>query len=284
MYNVNMNESLRVFVKDIKNLPTIPVIAEEILNLFNNDMLSLEKLETIVERDPAISAKVLSLANSAFFGFQVTTDALGRAMMRIGFNIVKNIALAISLMTILDDGKRSSAFDYKRVFNHSVSVGFTASLLSKNLKLKISDEPLMIGMLHDLGYLVLSRYFPEKYEEVLLVFEKEKTLLDAEKKALDFTHADIGMWLAEEWNLPDIVKDVNLFHHTPSIAKRNEQQVALIHIADYLTAKNIISPTEIYPNYSLDPYALKILGISENDLKDLEETLGGIPFDDEIFK
>jgi len=142
----------------------------------------------------------------------------------------------------------------------------------------------MIGMLHDLGYLVLNRYFPEKYEDVLKAFKQEKTLLDAEKKVLDFTHADIGMWFAEEWKLPDIVQDVNLFHHTPSLAKRNEKQVALIHIADYLTAKNIISPTEIYPNYSLDPYALKILGISENDLKDLEETLGGIPFDDEIFK
>src|SRR4030067_3534618 len=103
-----MNESLRAFVKDIKNLPTIPVIANEILNLFNDNMLSLDKLESIVERDPAISAKVLSLANSAFFGFQVTTDALGRAMMRKGFNIVKNIALAVSLMTILDDGKRGS--------------------------------------------------------------------------------------------------------------------------------------------------------------------------------
>jgi HD-like signal output (HDOD) protein len=278
-----MNESLRAFVKDIKNLPTIPVIANEILNLFNDDMLSLEKLETIVARDPAISAKVLSVANSAFFGLQVTTDALSSAMMRIGFSIVKNIALAISLMTILDDEKRGKTFDYKRVFNHSVSVGFTTSFLSKNLNLKITDESCMIGMLHDLGYLVLNRYFPEKYEEVLFAFEKEKTLLDAEKKVLDFTHADIGMWLAEEWKLPDIIKDVNLFHHTPSIAKRNEKEVAVIHIADYLTTKNIISPIEKDPNYSLDPYSIKILGISENDLKDLEESLGGIPFDDEIF-
>lgn len=279
-----MNESLKDLIKNIKNLPTIPLIAQEVLNLLNDDMLSLEKLEGIVERDPAISAKVLSVANSAFFGFQVTTDALGSAMMRIGFNNVKNIALAISLMTILDDGKRGKAFDYKKIFNHSVSVGFTARLLCKNLKLKINDDSLMIGMLHDLGYLVLNRYFPEKYEEVLFAFEKENTLLDAERKVLDFTHADIGMWFAEEWKLPDIVQDVNLFHHTPSIATRNEKHVAVIHIADYLTAKNIISPTEKDPNYSLDPYSLKILGISENDLKDMEESLGGVPFDDEIFK
>src|SRR3989304_8807282 len=99
-----MNESLRAFVKNIRNLPTIPVIAHEVLSLLSDELLSVEKLESIVEKDPAISAKILSVANSALFGFQVSTDALSGAMMRIGFNNVKNIALGISLMTILDDG------------------------------------------------------------------------------------------------------------------------------------------------------------------------------------
>ena len=279
-----MNETLKEMVKNIKNLPTLPAIAQEVLNLLNDNKLSIERLEVIIERDPAISAKILSVANSAFFGFQVSSDALGSAMMRIGFNNVKNIALAISLMTILDDGKRGRAFDYKKIFNHSVSVGFTARLLCKNLKLKMNDDCLMIGMLHDLGYLVLNRYFPEKYEEVLFEFEKGLPLLDAEKKVLDFTHADMGMWLAEGWKLPDIVQDVNLFHHTPSLANRNQKHVAAVHIADYLTSKNIISPIEKDPGYPLDPSALKILGISENDLKEMEESLGGVPFDDEIFK
>jgi len=279
-----MNESLKEIVKNIKNLPTLPAIAQEVLNLLNDNKLSIERLEVIIERDPAISAKILSVANSAFFGFQVTSDALSSAMMRIGFNNIKNIALAISLMTILDDGKRGRAFDYKKIFNHSVSVGFTARLLCKNLKLKMNDDCLMIGMLHDLGYLVLNRYFPEKYEEVLFEFEKGLPLLDAEKKALDFTHADMGMWFAEGWKLPDMVQDVNLLHHTPSLAKRNEMHVAVTHIADYLTSKNIISPIEKDPSYPLDRSSLEILGLSDSDLKEMEESLGGVPFDDEIFK
>ena len=279
-----MNESLRAFVKNIRNLPTIPVIAHEVLSLLSDELLSVEKLENIVEKDPAISAKIMSVANSALFGFQVSTDALNSAMMRIGFNNVKNIALGISLMTILDDGKRGKAFDYQKIFNHSVAVGFNARLLSGNLKLNITEEALVMGMLHDLGYLVLNRYFPEIFDEVLYAFEKEKTLLDAERKVLNFTHADIGMWLSEEWKLPDIIIDTNLFHHTPSLAKRNVKHAALIHIADYLTAKNIMSPTEKEPNYPLDPASLEILGISENDLMNLEESLGGVPFSDEIFK
>jgi len=283
-YNVTMNESSKDFVKNIKNLPTIPVVASEILSLFNDDMLSLEKLEAIVERDPAVSAKILSLANSAFFGFQVKTYTISSAMMRIGFSAVKNVAVAISLMTMLDDGRHGKAFDYNRIFNHSVSVGFAASHISKNLKLDSGDESLMIGMLHDLGYLVLNRYFSERYEEVLSAFNKETTLLSAEKKVLDFTHADIGMWFAEGWKLPDAVLDVNLFHHTPSMARRNEKQVAVIHIADYLTAKNIISPIEKNPNYPLDPSSLEILGVADGDLKEMEKSLSGIAFNDEFFK
>ncbi|MBI4847948.1 MAG: HDOD domain-containing protein [Nitrospirae bacterium] len=278
-----MNESLKSYVQKIRKLPTIPVIAQEILALIGDDSLSVDKLEGIVEKDPAISAKVLSVANSAFFGFKLHTDALQTAIMRVGFNNVKNVALGISLMTMLDDGRRGKSFDYQRIFNHSVSVGFTARLISRNLKMDLAEDVLVNGTLHDLGYLVMNRYFTDKYQEVLHALENEKSLLDAEKKVLDFNHTEIGSWLAEGWGLPDIVIDTNLYHHMPSRAEKNLKQIAVIHIADYITTRNILSPTEKDPNYPLDFSALDILGIAENDLKDMEESIGGVPFDDEVF-
>ncbi|RJQ16114.1 MAG: HDOD domain-containing protein [Nitrospiraceae bacterium] len=278
-----MIDSLKSYVEQIEELPTIPVIAQEILRLLGNDLLTVENLEKIVENDPSISAKVLSVANSAFFGFKVHSDALGMAIMRIGFNNVKNIALGISLITILNDGKSGKASDYQRIFNHSVAVGFTARLLSRNLKLDIAEEVLVNGTLHDIGYLVLNKYFSEKYQEVLIALEAENSLLDAERKVLGFTHSDIGSWLAEKWNLPDTVRDTILYHHMPSQAKKNLKHVAMIHVADYITARNIMGPIEQDSNYPLDPSSLDILGISENDLKDMEESIGGVPFADEIF-
>jgi len=279
-----MNESLISFVKGIKNLPTIPLIAQKILGLLGDNQLSVDKIEGIIEKDPAISAKILSVANSAFFGFQVSSDLLRNAIMRIGFDNVKNIAIGISLMTILDDGKRGKAFDYRRVFNHSIAVGFTSRLISKKMKLDNADDALMNGMLHDLGYLVLSGYSQEAYREVLYTFEEGTPLLDAEKEVLHFTHSEVGSWLAEEWKLPEIIMDINMFHHAPSLAQRNSRQVAAIHIADYLTSRNIMGPTEKDPKYPLDLSSLEILGISEKDLKDMEESIGGVPFDDGIFK
>ena len=88
-----MNESLKSLVEKIKKLPTIPVVAHEILSLIRDDLVALNKLEKIVENDPAISAKIMSVANSAFYGYKTPARTLDNALMRIGFNSVKNIAL-----------------------------------------------------------------------------------------------------------------------------------------------------------------------------------------------
>lgn len=278
-----MNESLKSLVEKIKKLPTIPVVAHEILSLIRDDLVALNKLEKIVENDPAISAKIMSVANSAFYGYKTPARTLDNALMRIGFNSVKNIALGISLLTVLGNGKDQRTLDYQRVFNHSVSVGFIAGALIREFKFDISEEIFINGILHDIGYMVLNRYFPKTYIEVLGEFEKESSLLDAEEKVLGFTHADVGHWLAEKWNLPNSVSDTILYHHKPSLAKRHRRRVALIHIADHITTKFILGPTEKDPNYPVDYSSLEVLGISVNDLRSMEEKISGARLSDELF-
>jgi HD-like signal output (HDOD) protein len=224
-----MDDILQAYVQKIKELPTLPTIAHEILNLTVDPLLSIDKLKNILERDPVISAKILSVSNSAFFGYPVQTTKLDDAIMKIGFNNVKNIAVGISVLSFLDDGEKTS--DYKRLFNHSVTVGLTSRFIAKNLKLGIAEDILIDGLLHDLGYLVLNRYFPTIYQNILSSFENGKSLLNAEKDIITYTHADIGFCLAEQWKLPDTISDANLYHHTPSLAKRNAKRLAIIHIA-----------------------------------------------------
>lgn len=100
-----MSGSLEDYVRQITKLPTISVIAREILGLVDNNKVSVERLEGIVEKDPSIAAKILSVATSSFFVFNIPATTISNAIIRIGFNNVKNIALGISLMTVLDDGK-----------------------------------------------------------------------------------------------------------------------------------------------------------------------------------
>ncbi len=266
-----MSDSLKQYVQQITQLPTIPVIAQEILKLVHDEFTSVDKLDNIIENDPPITAKILSVANSAFFGYKTTTRTIHDAILRIGFNNVKDVALGVSLMTVFEEEEgRVRAFDYQRIFNHSVTVGAVAQLISKDLKMKFTEEIFMNGILHDLGYLVLNKYFPDTYMQVLGLFEKGKNLLEAEKEVFDFTHAEIGAWLAEKWNLPEGVLETILYHHNLSLAKKNLERAAVIHIADYIVSRGIFTAIKDNPNYPLDSSSLSILEISEDYLKKVE--------------
>lgn len=275
-----MPDNFKSYVQKIENLPTLPVIAQEIMNLNTDSLLSIEKLENIVERDPAISAKILSVANSAFFGSRYPTTDLNNAIMRIGFNNVKGIAVGISVLSFLDDSRKIS--DYTRLFSHSIAVSLAARFIAIDLKTGLEEDMLIPGLLHDLGYLVLNRYFPDIYQNILDSFNNGETLLNAEQKILNSSHAEVGYWLAIQWNLPDIILNTILYHHTPHLGK-NARQLAIIHIADYIVAKNSCSPFGKDPNYPLDQSCLNILGISDNDLKRIEELICSIPLSDENF-
>lgn len=263
-----MTNSLKHHVEKIKKIPTLPVIAHEILAIIDNDLLSINKLMKIIENDPAISLRVLSAANSVHFGLGTPVKNLNDAIFRIGFDMVKNIAFGISIMTVLDGERHQTALDYERIFNHSVTVGFVAKLLSRRFKLTVANEIMICGLLHDIGLLILSRYFAETYLEVLNALDGKKELSEAEREVFDFTHADIGFWLAEKWNLPNIVKDTILYHHAPSDAQNNLRHIAVVHIADYITDRNIIK--EVDRDYSQLLYhsCLDRLDISEDNMND----------------
>jgi HD-like signal output (HDOD) protein len=223
-----------------------------------------------VQKDPSISAKILSVANSSFFGFKIPTSTVSNAIIRIGFNNVKNIAIGISMMTVLDNGEIANRAFYNRVFEHSAAVGIISRFISENIKLDISEEILFSGLLHDLGFLVLCRYFNDSCEQVLNVFESEESLLSAEQAVLGFGHVDIGAWLAKEWFLPECVLDAVYYHHDPSSAKNNLKHVAIVHLADYITARNFKGVTKKDPAYPFCESCLDMLGITKSDMKHIE--------------
>lgn len=268
-----MPESLKQYVQQISRLPTIPVVAQEILKLVHDERTPVNKLENIIENDPPIAAKIISISNSAFFGYKTPTRTIKNAIMRIGFNNVRDIAFGVSLMTVFETKEETSAFDYQRIFNHSVTVGAVAQLISKDLKMKFTEEIFMNGILHDLGYLALNKYFPDAYIKVLNIFEKKGYLLDAELEVFNFTHADVGAWLAEKWNLPEDILDTILYHHAPSRAKKHAKTAAVVHIADYIVSRGSFSIINGKPNYPLEFSALEVLGISESYMGQIEEKI-----------
>lgn len=278
-----MNDSLKSYVEKITDLPSLPVIAHQILSLDNDNLVSVNRLEEIIENDPVISAKILSVANSAFYVSNSPSKTLNTAIARIGFDSVRSIALGISIMTIFHDGRHQGTSDYERIFNHSVAVGLMAKLLSKIFKLNITDEIVINGMLHDVGLLILCKYFPDRFVDVLNAFDKEKTLMDAEQEVFNFNHSDIGRWLADKWKLPETVSDVILYHHAPSLAVNNQLHVATVHVADYLVDRNVIRATSQGYIPPFDDSCLGVLGMSRDDLNGVITEVRNGSFFNELF-
>jgi HD-like signal output (HDOD) protein len=276
----NMGSILKSYVQKVKELPTLPATALEILKIDEDSFLCIDKLKKIVERDPAISARILSVANSAYFGYPVRATKISDAIMRIGFSNVRSVAVGVALLSFLDDGREASG--YRKLFDHSVCVSLTGRFVARYLGMSFAGDILIDGLLHDLGYLALHSYFPETYREIMNCHEKESSLLNIEKEVLGYTHADVGFWLADQWNLPASIIDANLYHHTPSLAEKNADRVAVLHIADYIAAGQAARPVENDPNYPFDRCSLDILKISEKDLKDMEESICSGPLLEEI--
>jgi len=272
--DINVNASLRLFVQKITKLPTIPVVAHEILNMTKDDLVSVNKLEKIVNKDPAISAKIVGLSNAAFFGYHMPNANVASAIQKIGFTNVKNIALGISLMTIFGNNSLKFAADYGSIYRHSIATGLVALRLAGNLRIKPGDDLFLSGMLHDIGLLMLNSFFPDLYGKSAEAAQECKNLIEAETLVLGFTHADIGGWIADTWDLPDITREIIIHHHTPSNARKYKGTVALIHLADYITCKRFFCMTEQNAYCPLDPLTLFMLDMPD---KNFDDIASGVP-------
>lgn len=267
------NEALQSHVRKISMLPTIPAVAQDILILTDNNTTSLSSLVNVVEKDPAIILRIISVANSAFFGFGEPVKNLMEAISRIGFDHVKNLALGVSLMTLFSDEKNNAALPYEKIFNHSIAVGLTTKFLLKRLSLKHedyqkigSDVLLMSGLLHDIGYLALNRFYPEKFNQVITHIHEGSPVLSAEETVFDFNHCDIGSWLADQWNLPESIVLTTKHHHFPSLLQHSVSYAAIVHLADYLIDSCGMGLMQSETGYEFDPACYHIFNLKKDDM------------------
>lgn len=278
------DKALRIFVQKIPKLPTLPMIAERILGMVDDDASSVETVVDTIEQDPAIAAKVLSFANAAFYGAGEPVLSVRDAVMKIGFKNIRSIALGISLMTIFSENKEKFASAYHRIFLHSIAVALISNQIASKVSRELADKAFIAGLLHDIGQLVINKYFNDDYLQIIDEFSRGLFLVDAEKKVLGITHADIGVWLADKWNLPAIIQDAIQYHHAPAEAASNRKLVAVVHLANIVASRHSFGLLEGGPTNAFHYAALEILGMSEKDLDAIESSLDKESFPVELFQ
>ncbi len=260
------NEILKEKVQNIIQLPALPAIAVEVASLIDNPDTSVSRITQVISADQVLTAKVLKIANSPFYGFQKKISTLDFAIMVLGFDSLKEILISVSLISAFKK-KQDKYFNSREFWEHSLAAGIAARTLARQLGYRISGESFIAGLLHDIGILVTHQYFYEDYIRIVeTVAEGKGNFEDIEQGVLFATHGEIGGWLAERWNLPDQLIEAIKFHHRPDMAERNPQLTALIHFVDYLCHKLGIGSLSYEKVETYNPDALKVLNISEGEI------------------
>jgi HD-like signal output (HDOD) protein len=226
-------ENIQKIVNRLKDIPTLPQVVEKIIDIVDNPTTSASDLNKAISMDQALSAKILKLVNSAFYGFPKKIETLTQAIVILGFNTVRSLALSISMVDFFSGKGSKHRLNYPEFWRHSIGVSILARELAKKSFPAITEEAFVAGLLHDIGIIILDQFLPVEYARTFQMMRSDKILLyEAEQKTLGLTHADVGRMLAERWNLPDPLMYSISFHHDPSPARSYFPTTALIHAAN----------------------------------------------------
>lgn len=228
-----VSNKLRIMVKNLVKLPTLPTIVSSISDLMSNPNVSVEEINKVISKDASLSAKVLKLVNSPFYGFPRKITTISHAIIVLGFNTVRDLVLSVSVFDTFKG--QSNSFDRQNFWRHSIGVGVTTRLLAKRIGFMKLEEVFLAGLLHDIGKIILDQYANQLFQKVVAkALEKDLLLFDVERAALGVSHTDVGRWLADSWNLPFDQAEVIEYHHNPKLAKNAIHIVRCVHAADVL--------------------------------------------------
>jgi putative nucleotidyltransferase with HDIG domain len=210
------------------DLPTLPTVVVEVLRVMQKPDSAAKDVERIIVNDPAISAKILRVANSAFFGFPRKVTTIGEAVSRLGFTNVQGMVIGLAAF----DTFRTDKLNLREFWRHSISVATAARLFARRLGCA-ADEAFTAGILHDIGKLVFVIQAEYNYQRVIeLERDADMTSLAAEHSLFQFTHPEVGAVMAERWELPPKYVDAIARHHDAPATSGAERLPLLIALAD----------------------------------------------------
>ncbi len=225
--------ALKQRAQEIKELSTLPNVILRILEVMNNPMADARDVEKEMREDPVITAKVLKIANSAYYGADRDVSSISQAVVLMGFAEVQNIALSVSIFSRFSAATKM--FNRRDFWEHCFTTACAADALQHRVNAQTNDG-FVAGLLHDIGRLVLDQHFQEEFQEIVHTAEAQKiSLLDAERKILGVTHCDIGFWVTENWGLPSMLTDSILFHHAPFSCRESYVLTSIVHVADTIS-------------------------------------------------
>lgn len=257
------DESLRNLVRQVRSLPSLPALYTRLVEECRSPRGSLKTIGEIIEDDVGMTAKILHLINSAFFGLRCRVTSPVQAVQLLGLDTVKSLVLCASVFSQFE-GKRLGRFSMVTFWRHSLITGSFARIIAAQERQDqhFANDASVAGLLHDAGQLILASSLPERYDEALGLAAREGLALsDAELRVFGTTHAAVGAYLLGHWGLADAIVEAVAFHHMPMLEPdRAFAALTAVHVADAL-AHEFVAVGET--SGGVDHAYLEDLGLTE---------------------
>lgn len=237
LHDLLADETLKQLVSQMESLPSMPSLYHELMEELQSGDASMQRVGQIISKDIGMTAKILQLVNSAFFGLPRHVSSPTEAAIFLGIDIVKALVLSLHVFSQFDQSKLRP-FSIDEIQRHSLATGALAKAIAEEQDAEpmIVDHTFMAGLLHDAGKLVLAANLPDQYEDVLVkVGDDDVALHEAERQTFGVTHAEVGATLLGLWGLPDPIVEAVAYHHRPNACVGSTfSPLTAIHVANVL--------------------------------------------------
>jgi len=262
LQSILSSETLAATAGALGELPSAPRVYTALTQALADPDSSLEDIARIVERDVAISAKVLQLVNSAFFGLTRNITSLSHAVSYLGVSILQSLVISAEAFRIFNPSEPIEGFSIDEFQSHA---GLTARITSLfSLAKYLVDSAMVAGLLHDVGKLVLASRLPGRFREALRrARERQQPLYRVEEEVFGVSHAEVGAYLLGLWGLPTFVTEAVAHHHAPTrVPHHNFDPLAAVYLANLLAHQAVRSPEEP-PSDAVNQELLESLGVAD---------------------
>jgi HD-like signal output (HDOD) protein len=231
------DHSLKQLVSRIDSLPSLPALYVEILKELESQYASIHRIGEVISQDIGMTAKILQLVNSAFFGYCRHISSPAQAVELLGLETIKALVLSVKIFSQMDRSSMT-VLAMDRIWAHSLATGVFARTIATAEKCEraVADDAFMSGMLHDVGKLILAVNLPKLYKEALAgPRSSEDSVLEAERQTFGVTHAEVGAYLLSLWGLPFPIVEAVAFHHAPGRCPQKKMgPLAAVHAGNCL--------------------------------------------------
>lgn len=263
---------LEDIVAKTSDLPALPAAALAVMRETDSPTGTAQSIAKYLSQDQALTARILRLANSAYYGLSRQIMDVPDAVVVLGMRCIRNLCMVASTYPWMTKPLKGYGLGPKEMWTHSFAVAVGAEQVARKSRSTASDQAFTAGLLHNLGKVALSIWLEEKLTGMVAIACREELTFDqVERKILGFDHCDVGAHMGEVWNLPRPLVDAMQYHHNPAACEPANPLVDCVHIADYLTMSMGLGLGGDGLRYDFQEASLERLGLSSANFDEMAE-------------